>query len=111
MRLSLAAAVMKTGLSNRVALRVLSAWGTSPRRLLLSVYALAAGMSCFMSEHAVAALLFPMVLAIARALKLPVVGSKMGRGLFVGMAWGCIIGGIATILGGARAALAAGLLE
>ena len=64
-----------------------------------------------MSEHAVAAMLFPVVTELATALRLEKGKSSFGRLLFMAMAWGCIIGGIATFLGGARAPLAAGLLK
>jgi sodium-dependent dicarboxylate transporter 2/3/5 len=35
----------------------------------------------------------------------------MGKGLFFALAWGCIIGGTTTILGGGRGPLAIGILE
>ena len=64
-----------------------------------------------MSEHAVAAMLFPVVTEIADSLGLKPGKSSYARLLFMAIAWGCIIGGIATFLGGARAPLAAGMLR
>jgi solute carrier family 13 (sodium-dependent dicarboxylate transporter), member 2/3/5 len=55
--------------------------------------------------------MFPVVAEIATALRLDKGSSSFGRLLFMSIAWGCIIGGIATFLGGARAPLAAGLLK
>ena len=55
--------------------------------------------------------MFPVVAEIATALRLEKGTSSFGRLLFMSIAWGCIIGGIATFLGGARAPLAAGLLK
>jgi sodium-dependent dicarboxylate transporter 2/3/5 len=38
-------------------------------------------------------------------------GGSYGRVLFLAMAWGCVVGGIGTMLGGARVPLAVGLLQ
>jgi len=37
--------------------------------------------------------------------------SNYGKSLFIALAWGCIIGGVATFLGGARVPLAVGMLK
>src|SRR5262249_36936148 len=47
---------------------------------------------------------------ISKRLKLAPGKKSYGTILFLAMAWGCVIGGIATMLGGARVALAVGLL-
>lgn len=107
----LAGAVMQSGLSNRVALAILERFGASPRRLLVSIFLLAASLSCLMSEHGVAAMLFPIVLEIAKGLELRPGRSNYGKLLFLSLAWGCVIGGVATFLGGARVPLAAGILK
>ena len=107
----LAGAVMNSGLSNRVALAIMERFGGSPKRLLVSIFLLAASLSCIMSEHAVAAMLFPIVLEIAKSLKLRPGKSGYGKLLFLSLAWGCVIGGIATFLGGARVPLAVGILK
>jgi sodium-dependent dicarboxylate transporter 2/3/5 len=54
---------------------------------------------------------FPIVMEIATALRLARRRSNYGRALFVAMAWGTTIGGITTLLGGARAPLAIGILR
>jgi sodium-dependent dicarboxylate transporter 2/3/5 len=64
-----------------------------------------------MPEHAVAAMLFPIILEIAVSLDLKPLESNYGKLLFLTMAWGAVIGGITTYLGGARNLLAVGLLE
>lgn len=107
----LAAAVMQTGLSSRIALVILEKFGTTPRKLLLSIFFLAALLSFVMSEHAVAAMLFPIVLEIAKGLRLKPKKSQYGKLLFLALTWGCIIGGVATFLGGARVPLAVGILQ
>lgn len=107
----LAAAVMHSGLSSRIAFKILERFGRTPSRLLLSIFLLSAFLSFFISEHAVAAMLFPIALEIAKALDLKPARSNYGKLLFLSLAWGCIIGGVATFLGGARVPLASGILK
>jgi sodium-dependent dicarboxylate transporter 2/3/5 len=107
----LAAALMRCGLSSRIAIAVLRRFGHTPRGLLLSFYLMNAFMAFFMSEHAVAAMTFPITLEIASVLGLERQRSNYGRALFLAMAWGTQIGGIATLLGGGRAPLALGMLR
>ncbi|MDH4100269.1 MAG: DASS family sodium-coupled anion symporter [Nitrospirota bacterium] len=107
----LAAAMMKSGLSSRMALLVLRRCGGTPTKLLLGVYLFPAFLSFWMSEHAVAAMMFPIVLEIAKALGLKPMQSGYAKSLFLASAWGCIIGGVATFLGGARNPLAIGILK
>jgi len=107
----LAATLMKCGLSTRLALAILRRFGHTPKRLLLSLFLMNALMSFFMSEHGVAAMTFPITLEIARVLRLPPRQSNYGKALFIAMAWGTQIGGIATLLGGGRAPLAIGMLR
>ncbi|UFS69382.1 DASS family sodium-coupled anion symporter [Geomonas sp. RF6] len=107
----LAAAMTGTGISARLARAMLAKFGKTPTSLGLTVFLLSAFLSFIMSEHAVAAMLFPVVTEISTALQLEKGKSNFGRLLFMSLAWGCIIGGIATFLGGARAPLAASLLK
>jgi sodium-dependent dicarboxylate transporter 2/3/5 len=107
----LSAALIHCGLTTRITLTVLRRFGHTPRSLLMSIYFLNAALSCFMSEHAVAAMTFPIITELATALRLSRRRSNYGRALFVAMAWGTTIGGIVTLLGGARAPLAIGILR
>ena len=107
----LAAAMTGTGISARLARAMLFRFGKTPTSLAVTVFLLSASLSFIMSEHAVAAMLFPVITEITTALRLKKGKSSFGRLLYMAMAWGCIIGGIATFLGGARAPLAAGLLK
>jgi len=107
----LAGAVMHSGLSSRIALAIMNRFGNTPTGLLISIFLLAAALSFFMSEHAVAAMLFPIVLEIAKGLNLRPGKSNYAKSLFLALAWGCIIGGVATFLGGARVPLAVGMLK
>jgi solute carrier family 13 (sodium-dependent dicarboxylate transporter), member 2/3/5 len=107
----LAAALMRCGLSTRIAIAILRRFGHTPHRLLLSFFLMNAFMAFFMSEHAVAAMTYPITLEIAAALGLQRQRSNYGRALFLAMSWGTQIGGIATLLGGGRAPLALGMLR
>jgi sodium-dependent dicarboxylate transporter 2/3/5 len=107
----LAAAMMSSGLSARISLQFLRRFERSPKRLLSGVILSCAFMALWMPEHAVAALMFPVVLEIARALKLEPRFSNYGKAIFLSMAWGCVIGGVATLLGGARNPLAIAILS
>ncbi len=105
----LAAGLMKSGLSEYLALLVLSRAGGSARRLLLTMLLLPAVMACFMPEHAVAAVFLPIAWSIVRTLRLST-GHAYAQALFFAIAWGAIIGGVTTLLGGARGPLALALL-
>ena len=107
----LAACLMKSRLSTRLALVILHRFGHTPRTLLASIYLLNALMSFFMSEHAVAAMNFPILMEIVTVLGLRKQRSNYARALFLAMAWGTTIGGVATLLGGARAPLALGMVR
>lgn len=107
----LAACLMRSRLSTRVALWMLHRFGQTPRKLLITVLLLNAVMSCLMSEHAVAAMNFPIIAEIVTVLGLSPRRSKYAKALFLAMAWGTTIGGVATLLGGGRAPLALGILK
>jgi len=109
--LILASGLYQTGLGSRLAFKIISFSGSSPLKLLYGIMFTAAFLSLIMPEHAVAALLFPIVLEIAVSLDLKPLESSYGKLLFLTMAWGTVIGGITTYLGGARNLLAVGLLE
>jgi sodium-dependent dicarboxylate transporter 2/3/5 len=107
----LATALYESGLSTRMALRLLKSGSKSPRRLILQVMLTSALLSFIMSEHAVAAMMFPLVVIITKRISAHPEGRDYSRTLFLAMAWGCVIGGIATMLGGARVPLAVSLLQ
>ncbi len=96
---------------DHLALRLLNLVGTSPRRLRQGVFWTAFFASWLMAEHAVAAMLFPVIVRIRDALGRPRMSSRYIASLFLGLAWGCTIGGIVTYLGGARIALAMGIVQ
>ena len=107
----LATALLKSGLSTRMALHLLKSGSQSPRRLIFHVMLASALLSFIMSEHAVAAMMFPLLIVITKRLEFIPRSASYARVLFLAMAWGCVVGGIATMLGGARVPLAVGLLQ
>lgn len=109
--LILAGGFVKSGLSRRMAVLFLASFGKTPGRLLLGILLSSAFLACLMPEHGVAALLFPVALQIAQSLNLDPGRSNFGKALFFALAWGSIIGGITTFLGGARNPLALELYQ
>ncbi len=107
----IAAANKKSGLSERISLELLYRSGGNKRRIILYLLLFAAFMSFLMPEHAVAAILFPVITDIVVMLKLKKGISNFGKALYLSLAWGCITGGVATYLGGARNPLAVGILQ
>jgi len=67
-------------------------------------------MAFFMPEHAVAAVFLPLAWEVVRALGLKP-GDRYAQSIFLAMAWGAIVGGVATLLGGARGPLAMALVQ
>ncbi|MFP4081595.1 MAG: SLC13 family permease [Candidatus Aminicenantes bacterium] len=107
----LAGAMMHTGLSKRIALFFLTRFDKSPQFVIFGILFTSSLLSLFMPAHAVAAMLFPVVMEIAQSLKLEKGKSPLAVSLFLAMAWGAGIGSIGTFLGGARAPLAVELLR
>lgn len=106
----LASPVMRSGLSTRIAIAMIARFGKGPRRLLLSIFMLSSLLAFVISEHAVAAILFPIIAEIINAIK-GRVDKNFAFAAFMCMAWGAMTGGTATLLGGARAPLAIGILQ
>lgn len=107
----IAAANKKSGLSERISLEIMYKAGGLKRKLILYLLLFSASLSFIMPEHAVAAILFPVISDIVNMLGLKKGVDNFGKALYLSLAWGCITGGIATYLGGARNPLAVGLLE
>jgi solute carrier family 13 (sodium-dependent dicarboxylate transporter), member 2/3/5 len=107
----LSAAMIACGLSTRISIWIMEHWSGTPGQLVNSIYCFAAFSSCFMSEHAVAVILFPVIHEIAQSLNLKRDNSVFGKSMYFAMAWGCIIGGAMTVLGGGRVLLGVEMLE
>ena len=106
----LAAGARATGLSEHVALALIDRLGSGPKQLLMVMLWLPAVMAFVMPEHAVAAIFLPIARDIVRHLNLKI-GDRYAQSLFFAVAWGAIIGGVMTLLGGARGPLALGMVQ
>lgn len=104
----ISAGVKVSGLSKRIAFAVLSRYGNTPFSLVMSIFLLSAIMSHIMPEHAVAALMLPIVGDINKTFDKKTIFNQY---LFFAIFWGCVLGGVVTYLGGARNPLAAGILN
>ena len=107
----LSASMVACGLSSRISICVMKNWSSTPAQLITSIYCFAGISSCFMSEHAVAVILFPIIHEITQSLNLKRENSVFAKSMYFAMAWGCIIGGAMTVLGGGRVPLAVEMLE
>ncbi|NUQ82458.1 MAG: DASS family sodium-coupled anion symporter [Bacteroidetes bacterium] len=105
------AAVIDSGLARRISLLFLKSSENTLGKVYVSIYTGCLFMSFLMPEHAVAAIFFPIVLEISKLLGEKTGNRPMGMLLFMGMAWGAVVGGIGTLLGGARASLAIEFLK
>ena len=107
----LAGAVEKYNLHKRIALRMLSYFEKSPRMLSFGIMSSCALLSFVMPEHGVAALFLPIVVSILIAMKITPRESNFGKICMLSIAYGCSIGSLGTLIGGARNPLTVGLLS
>jgi sodium-dependent dicarboxylate transporter 2/3/5 len=106
----LAAAIEKYGLHRRLALRLLSFFVKKPRLLSLGIMASCTLLSFIMPEHGVAALFLPIVTSILLVTKVQPRQSNFGKICTLSIAYGCSIGSLGTLVGGARNPLTITLL-
>ena len=109
---TLAQGVVASGLDRRAALAVLSLrWVQhSRRRLLWACGALVAGMSMWLSNTATTAMMYPLVLAIARTVA-PSRHTPFVTALLLSTAYGASIGGLGTPVGTPPNLIAIGQLD
>ncbi len=104
-------AFTKTGLTKRLAYKMLAVVGENTRSILLGCLVVTAGLAHLMAHTAVAATMFPILLAILALYKEGEGPSRFGKGLFIGMAWAAGAGSVVTFLGSARAPAAASMFK
>ena len=101
----------KTGLTKRIAYKMLSIVGEKTSMIYLGCFVLTAALTHIMAHTAVAATMFPLLMAI-HALYTDELGpTRFGKGLFIGMAYVAGAGSIITRLGAARGAVALGFYK
>ncbi|MCB1182181.1 SLC13/DASS family transporter [bacterium] len=106
--LLIGAAFSRTGLTRRLAYRMMSHLPERVNVIYLGVFAMTAFLTLFMAHTAVAAAVFPLLLVIHNLYEPSGRPTRFGKGLFIGMAWTAGAGSIITLLGAARGAVALG---
>jgi sodium-dependent dicarboxylate transporter 2/3/5 len=96
----------KTGLTKRLAYKMLTIVGEKTSMIYLGVFLVTAVLTHFMAHTAVAATIYPLLLAIYNLYGEGDKQTKFGKGLFIGMAYVAGAGSIVTLLGAARGAVA-----
>jgi sodium-dependent dicarboxylate transporter 2/3/5 len=104
-------AFAKTGLTRRIAFRMLAAIPEDTRLIYLGVFSMTAGLTLVMAHTAVAAAVFPLLLVVHNLYEPGGRRTRFGKGLFIGMAWTAGAGSIITLLGAARGAVAVGFFH
>lgn len=105
------AAFTKTGLTKRMAYKMLGVVGERTSMILLGSLVLVAGLAHVMAHTAAAATVFPLLLAIHALYGEGDNQTKFGKALFIGMAYAAGAGSIITFLGAARGPAAASLFK
>jgi len=98
----------KTGLTKRMAYKMLSVVGEKTSMIYLGCFVMTAALTHIMAHTAVAATVFPLLMAIYSLYTDEEEPTKFGKGLFMGMAFVAGAGSIITLLGAARGAVAIG---
>jgi sodium-dependent dicarboxylate transporter 2/3/5 len=98
----------KTGLTRRLAYKMLIVVGERTSMIYLGCFIVTAALSHIMAHTAVAATIYPLLLAIYSLYGEGDARTKFGKGLFMGMAYVAGAGSIVTLLGAARGAVAIG---
>jgi sodium-dependent dicarboxylate transporter 2/3/5 len=96
----------KTGLTKRLAYKMLSIVGERTSMIYLGCFIVTVILTHFMAHTAVAATIYPLLLAIYSLYGEGNKPTKFGKGLFIGMAYVAGAGSIITLLGAARGAVA-----
>jgi sodium-dependent dicarboxylate transporter 2/3/5 len=98
----------KTGLTKRMAYKMLVIVGEKTSMIYLGCFVLTAALTHIMAHTAVAATIYPLLVSIYGLYGEENQPSKFGKGLFMGMAYIAGAGSIVTLLGAARGAVAIG---
>ena len=101
----------KTGLTKRLAYKMLTIVGERTSMIYLGCFVVTAALTHIMAHTAVAATIYPLLLAIYALYSEEETPTKFGKGLFIGMAYVAGAGSIITLLGAARGAVALGFFK
>ena len=101
----------RTGLTKRLAYKMLVIVGERTSMIYLGVFVLTAVLTHIMAHTAVAATIYPLLMAIYALYDETGKSTRFGKGLFIGMAYTAGAGSIITLLGAARGAVAIGFFK
>jgi solute carrier family 13 (sodium-dependent dicarboxylate transporter), member 2/3/5 len=101
-------AFARTGLTQRMAYKMLLMVGERTSMIYLGCFVMTAALTLIMAHTAVAAAVYPLMIAIYSLYAEDGKPSRFGKGLFMGMAYVAGAGSIITLLGAARGAVALG---
>jgi len=101
----------RTGLTKRIAYKMLTFLGERTSMIYLGCFVLTAFLTHLMAHTAVAATMYPLLLAVYSLYGEGDKVTKFGKGLFIGMAYVAGAGSIITLLGAARGAVAIGFFN
>ena len=101
----------KTGLTKRMAYGMLAVVGERTSMIYLGSFVITAGLTLIMAHTAVAATIYPILMAIYALYADDDQPTRFGKGLFIGMAFVAGAGSIITLLGAARGAVAIGFFK
>lgn len=101
----------KTGITQRIALKVLKLVGERTILIYLGTFVIIALLTLIMAHTAAAAAVYPIMMTIHALYEDEMKQTKFGKGLFIGLAYTAGTGSIVTMLGSARAPVAIGLFQ
>jgi solute carrier family 13 (sodium-dependent dicarboxylate transporter), member 2/3/5 len=101
----------KTGLTKRMAYKMLTIVGEKTSMIYLGCFVVTAALTHIMAHTAVAATIYPLLLAVYSLYGEGNRRTRFGKGLFMGMAYVAGAGSIVTLLGAARGAVALGFYK
>jgi sodium-dependent dicarboxylate transporter 2/3/5 len=104
-------AFTRSGLTRRIAYKMLGVVGENSNMILLGCLVVTAALAHLMAHTAVAATMFPILLAIYSLYGEGDKPTNFGKSLFIGMAYAAGAGSIVTFLGAARGPAAAGMYK
>ncbi|MGM0402955.1 MAG: SLC13 family permease [Thermodesulfobacteriota bacterium] len=109
--LSIGMVFTKVGLTKRLAYKMLMIVGEKTSRIYLGCFVVTALLSHIMAHTAVAATMYPLLVAIYALYTTDTKPTRFGKGLFMGMAFVAGAGSIVTLLGAARGIVALGFYK
>ncbi len=100
------AAISESGLAAAVGAWIVKISKGSEIKLMIGTYLVSTAMSAFLTNSAVLAIFIPIILGLSKANT-----SIKAKNLIMPIAYGCVIGGAATLVGSTQQMTAQGLLE